>query len=170
MNNRPATRNSTILIGVLATAAGLYFILVGVSVLPIPGGPGKLHAPLWVVGCAGLIFLFAGAAVLVQGIGKANASGELLPGAPFWLRVAQHVIVGGIFACFAMIGSWIAVFGEARQFSGSLSILGLGFGFDMGVAIARVAFGIGALICWIGTIALAVSAARKLFGSGSKAS
>jgi len=169
MSKSPASRNEMILIGVLATMAGLYFVLVGMGVLPIPGGPSRLHAPLWIIVCAGLIFLFAGSAVLMQGIGKANASGMLPPGTPFWLHVAQHLIVIGIFACFAMIGSWIAVFGEARQFSGSLSFFGLALGFDKGVATARIAFGIGALICWIGTIALAVSATRKLFGLGGKA-
>ncbi len=169
MSNRPANRYEIILVGGLATAAGLYFLLVGVGVLPVPGGPGALHAPLWVIACAGLIFLFAGSAVLLQVTGKANASGALPPGAPFWLRAAQHLIVVGIFACFAMIGSWIALFGEARQFSGSLSFLGVGLGVDTGVAVGRAAFGIGALICWIGTIALAVSATRKLFGPGGKA-
>jgi len=169
MSNRPATRNETILIGGLAGAAGLYFTLVGVGVLPVPGGPGSLHAPLWVIGCAGLIFLFAGAAVSMQWFGRANASGALLPNAPFWLRAAQHVIGLGIFACFAMIASWIAIFGEARQFSGSLSLPGLGLGFGTGVAAARAAFGIGAVICWLGTIALGVSAVRKLLASGRKA-
>lgn len=164
MTKRPATRNEMILIGALAAAAGLYFMLVGAGLLPVPGGPGKLHAPLWVVACAGLIFLLAGGAVLMQGSGQANARGELPAGAPLWLRIAQRLMVVGIFACFAMIGSWIAVFGEARQFSGSS--FGLGHGID--VAIARVAFGTGALICWIGTIALLVSSARKLFGAGSK--
>jgi hypothetical protein len=168
MSNRRASRIEVTLLGALATTAGLYFTLVGTGVLPVPGGPGKLHAPLWVITCAGLIFFFAGGAVLLQGIGRANASGALAPDAPFFLHVAQHLIAVGIFACFAMIASWIAVFGEARRFSGSMSFLGVGFGVDTGVAVARAAFGIGALIAWIGTIALAVSAARKLFGPGGK--
>jgi hypothetical protein len=159
MSNRPATPKEMILIGVLAAAVGLYFMLVGVGVLPIPGGPRNLHAPLWVVACAGLIFFLGGAAVLVQGIGKANVNGELPPGAPIWMRAAQRLIGVAIFACFAMIGSWIALAGDARQFSGSFSGLGIG------VLIARGAFGLGALICWAATIGLIVSGLRMLAGA-----
>jgi hypothetical protein len=150
------------MIGALAAGVGLYFTLVGFSVLPVPGGPRNLHAPLWIVLLAGLVFFLGGAAVLMQSFGRANASGELPADAPRWMRVAQYLIGVAIFASFALIGSWVAVGGDARQFSGGIPLVGGG----TNVSIARVAFGIGAIICWLATIGFAVSGARKLLGRG----
>lgn len=154
-NSTPATHKEMIGIGVVSGAIGTYFMLVGLGLLPVPGGPRNLHAPLWVGFLAGLVFFLAGVAVLLQGIGKANAQGVLPAGAPAWMTAVQPLIGVAIFASFAMIGSWIAIGGDPRQFSGSFMGLGIG------VAIARTAFGIGALICWACTIGFAVSAARK---------
>jgi hypothetical protein len=147
--------------GALFAAVGLYFMLVGASLLPIPGGPRNLHAPLWIVACAGLVFFLGGAAVMIQGFGKANARGELPATAPSWMRAAQQAIVLVIFAAFAVLATWVALLGDSRQFSGSF--MGLRFsGFDLGAALARTVFGFGALVCWAATIGLAVSAVRKL--------
>ena len=96
---QPATPRETRWIGAGAAAAGFYFILVGLGVLPVPGGPRNLHGPLWIVLAAGLAFFLAGAAVLVQVMGRANDSGDLPPDAPLWLRVVHYLIVVTIFAC-----------------------------------------------------------------------
>jgi hypothetical protein len=77
--------------GAIAAAIGLYFSLVGLGVLPIPGGPRNLHAPLWIVLMVGLIFCLAGTAVLLQVIGRANAGGDLPADAPFWIRAALSI-------------------------------------------------------------------------------
>jgi len=159
-DGKPATPKEMVWIGTLFAGAGLYFILVGVGVLPIPGGPRNLHAPLWIVACAGLPFFLGGLAVLLQGIGKANARGKLPSDAPAWMCVAQQLMVTMIFAAFAMVGSWIALYGGSSHFSGSF----MGFGAATNVAIARIMFGIGAIICWACTIGLALSCVRKLRG------
>lgn len=151
---RPATPKEMIWIGALFAAAGFYFMLVGAGLLPIPGGPSGLHAPLWVVLVTGLPFFLGGVAVFVQGIGKAKPNGELPPTAPQWMRVVQQMCVLVIFAAFAVLASWISLAGESGQFSG-----------PGGVGVARVAFGIGALICWACTIGMAVAMARKLIGA-----
>ena len=145
-------------IGAIAAAAGLYFVLVGLGLLPIPGGPRNLHAPLWVVLLAGLAFLLGGIAIVIQAIGRADATGELPTNAPHWIRIVQYLIGVAIFASFAMIASWIAIGGDAKQFSGNV----LMFGASTNAMIARSAFGLGAIICWLVTIGFAVSGARKL--------
>jgi putative effector of murein hydrolase LrgA (UPF0299 family) len=155
---RTATRKEMIFIGVAAATAGLYFMPVGAGILPVPGGPRNLHAPLWVVVCAGLAFFLGGLAMFVQAIGKANESGDLPANAPQWLRVVQYLIGVAIFVSFALVGTWIAIGGEAGQFSGSVGGLSGG----VGVGIGRTVFGIGAIITWLGTIFFAVSGARKL--------
>jgi hypothetical protein len=160
-NGKPTSPKATLFFGAVFTGFGLFIMLIGSGLVPVPGGRSQLHAPLWVAASAGLIFFFAGTAILLQGLGRANGKGELPPGAPGWMRALQHLFVLVIFLCFAMIGSWIALYGEAGQFSGSFSFLGIG------VLLARIAFGFGALVCWIGTILLAVSSARLLIAPRS---
>jgi hypothetical protein len=159
---QPATPRQMYFYGALAAAAGLYFMLVGFGVLATPGGPRNLHAPLWVVQLAGLVFVLAGAAIVIQAMGHANASGELPADAPQWMRAAQYFIGVVVFACFALIGSWIAIGGESRHFSGGIPFVN----HLTNVSLARVMFGFGATICWVATIAFAVSGARKLRARG----
>jgi hypothetical protein len=157
---RSASSREMIVIGCIAGLAGLYFILVGAGVLPVPGGPRNLHGPLWILLGAGLVFLLGGAAVVLQALGRANVEGELPADAPFWLRAIQYLMGIAILTSLGAIGSWIAFGQGERAFSGSSGF----FSGDVSAAIGRTAFGIGALITWLGTIAFAVSGARKLFG------
>jgi hypothetical protein len=160
---KAATPKEAMVIGAGAAAVGLYFMLVAAAVFPVPGGPRNLHAPSWVVLCAGLAFFLGGAAVVLQGLGKINAKGELAADAPLWMRAAQQLVGIAIFACFALIATWIALAGDARQFSGSVK--GMSVEVGTGVGVARVAFAIGAIICWLATFAVARSALRKLFAA-----
>jgi hypothetical protein len=156
--HKEASPKEMMFVGAIAAAAGIYFMLVGFGVLPIPGGPRNLHGPLWVVFCAGLAFFLGGLAVFLQGVTRAER-GELPAGSPHWLR-AIHLLMGlTIFICFGAIASWIAFGPGARSFSGSF----LFFSAEMNAIIGRAAFGIGAIIIWLCTIAFAVSSYRKLF-------
>jgi hypothetical protein len=149
-------------IGIAAAAIGFYFILVGFAVLPVPGGPRNLHAPHWIVLLVGLVFFLAGAGALVQGLGRANATGDLPTAAPAWMRATQYLIGVALFAAFAMLGSWVAIGGDARHFSGGIPSLGGA----LNVSIARIVFGLGAIVCWLAAIGFAVSGARKLLRGG----
>jgi hypothetical protein len=151
---RPATPREALAFGLLTVGIGLYFSLVGLGLLPIPGGPRNLHAPLWVVLCCGLAFLLGGVALLLQRAGGASLeTGELPPGAPYWVRLGQYLVGVAIFACFALVASWIAFGPGERTFSGTV---------PTGATLGRIVFGIGAILCWLATIAFAVSGARKL--------
>jgi hypothetical protein len=139
-------------IGVLVAGVGLYFMLVGAGLLPVPGGRRGLNAPLWIVAVCGLPFFLGGISVAMHAFAGTGADGELPAGAPAWLRVAQYLVGLAIFASFALVGSWIALAGSDRGFSG-----------PGGVGVARIMFGIGALIAWLATAGYAVQGARKLF-------
>jgi hypothetical protein len=146
-------------IGFLCTGIGLYFMLVGLGLLPVPGGPRNMHAPLWVGFAAGLTFFLAGLALLVQVFGRANERGELPADAPAWMKASQHVFVILIFAAFASIGTWIAIGPGDRKFGGNVPLTGAPAEY-----VGRAAFGFGALLCWLGTLAMINRARRKLFG------
>jgi hypothetical protein len=150
----PATPGEMLGIGLLAVGVGLYFSLVGLGMLPIPGGPRNLHGPLWIVLCCGLAFALGGCAILLQRAAKADpVTGEMPANAPHGVRIVQYLMGVAIFACFALVGSWIAFGPGERTFRGTV---------PTGPTIGRIAFGIGAIITWAATFGFAVSGFRKL--------
>lgn len=157
---RPATPTQILVFGLITAAIGGYFALVGGGLLPIPGGPANLHAPLWVLFCVGLAFLLAGIALLVQRFGRADARGELPADAPPLLRVIQYLTGVAIFVSFALIGSWVAFGPGERAFSGTLMFPDA----RTNEILGRALFGVGAIISWACAVAFAVWRARRLFG------
>src|SRR3954454_11306604 len=111
-------------IGIGLGIAGLYGVLIGLGVVPVPGGRDNLHGPLWLATLIGIVVLLAGAACAIQGIGRANASAELPADAPRWMHAAQHLIGIALFAAFALLGTWVAFLGDARTFAGGIPFLG----------------------------------------------
>ena len=87
----------------------------------------------------------------IQGIGRANAKGGLPADAPAWMGFLQYSSMPAIWACFAIIGTWIAIGPGERGFTGTGS----------NETTGRIAFGIGAVIVWLVTLAFAVGALRR---------
>ncbi len=122
-----------------------FFILRGVMILFAAFGVGpmsgsKVHAPMWIIGLAGVLFTSAGVVVI--------APSQAI------VRIAAGILVVGLSAIFA----WVALFGEAQYFSGGLSI----FSNATEVMIARVLFGLVAIL----GIAIAVNALLKTLRKG----
>src|SRR5262245_48399078 len=149
---RPATK---VVFGLGAAACGLYFTLVGLDLLPPPGAQ---HAPGWIVVAAGLAFLCGGIGVMVQGFGRSDEHGTLPPDTPRWLTALQHLVALAIVFCLATVGIWVALFGEADQFTMS-SPLGET---RAPPTMARIAFGIGAAVTWLFFVALGRRCLRRL--------
>ena len=161
-DEQPPSRSTTIGVGTLAAAAGLYFILVSFGVVP-PPGPRNPHDPLWIVFCAGLVFLLGGIAVVIRAFaGDAAQDGELPPSAPRWIHLTQYVVGVAVITCLAAIGTWIAFGAGTRSFSVSAPFFETSGG---GETLGRTVFGIGAAITWLCLIALAIDGARKIFRS-----
>jgi hypothetical protein len=160
----PPSRRTLIIIGALTAAAGLYFMLAALGVVP---PPGKAHAPMWVAFFAGLVFLLAGIAVLIPAAtgNSGTGNGELPPSAPHWLRLLQYLLGLSIFLSFALIASWIAFGPGPRTFSASGPFFSTK---NAGEFVGRTAFGIGAVIIWLCTVGFAVSGARKLLGQSKR--
>src|SRR5262249_39576378 len=77
--------------------------------------PGGQHAPGWIVVAAGLAFLCGGGGVMVQGFGRADEHGTLLPTPPRWITALQHLMAMAIVLCLAAVGSWVALFRRSRS-------------------------------------------------------
>jgi hypothetical protein len=153
----------TIGMGVLLACIGGYFILVGAGLLPPPGDE-PARAPGWVAFAAGLAFLLGGIAEISQV--RATAQGDIRPDgqlgetAPGW-RQAVHNFVGlGVAACLAGIGTWIALGGDARNFSVPGPVIAT---VQNGEWIARTVFGFGAAVMWLFVIGVAVQRVRAFF-------
>jgi hypothetical protein len=141
-------------IALIGTGAGIYFTLIGLGVISVPGGDDTLHAPLWIVVCAGLVFVLGGGAVVLRDAAGADPdTGELPRNAPHWVRIAQHLMALALYACFALIGTWIAFGPGERAFSGTIAV---------GPTLGRIVFGIGAVILWLTLVGSAISGGRKL--------
>lgn len=145
------------LIGIGLGIAGLVCVLIGLGIVPVPGGRANLHGPLWLAALIGVIFLLSGAACFIQGIGRANANAELPAVAPLWMRAVFYLVGVALLFGFAVLGTWIAFAGDARSFSGGIPLLGPG-----NVSLVRIMFCFAALTCWLAAIAYAVDGARKL--------
>ena len=156
----PESEKPPLWLGLICAAIGLYFVLVGLGLLPVPGGKSNLHGPLWIVVCAGLAFLLGGVAVVIQYFGRANPQGELPADAPAWMKVVQPLIGIAIATSLAMVGTWIAFGPGERLFSSNVPG-------GAGAMAGRAAFGLGAIICWLFVLALVMRATKQIFG-GSK--
>src|SRR5262245_7918640 len=71
-------------IGIGLAVCGMFAVLIGLEVIAVPGGRANLHGPLWLATLIGVIVLCAGAACVIQGIGRANARAELPADSPLW--------------------------------------------------------------------------------------
>jgi hypothetical protein len=148
-------------IGIAFAASGLYFVLVGWGTLPMPGEAAG--APFIMV-CAGLAFLLAGAIAVVQAR-AGSGDGERPPHAPRGTQSLSRVLGIGLAGAVATIGTWIAIGSGPRTFGGSAPVAGID---TAGDAIGRSLFALGAVIVWIYVIALTVKTVRRFFGPSGR--
>ena len=115
-----------IALALIAIACGGYALLAAIGVMPIETAN---NTPPWIVGLAGLVFVIGGVMIFLR-----NHSRVL------------DLLAAIILASFALIAAWVAVYGSAEGFSGGISMLSG----DTTVSLARVMFGIGAIMCFAG--------------------
>ncbi len=153
-------RDRTLLaIGALFVGSGLYFILVGLGAAP---SPGRIYGPNWLASAVGLVFLAAGASVIVRGWLAVPDNRSGLPAdAPSAAVAVQWLASLVIIVSLASVGTWIAFGSGEREFSIMLPVPG-----TPGETVGRVAFGVGAVITWLMAAAVAYSGAKKFFRKG----
>ena len=122
-------------LGLACVAAGL--AVVGVAADVIAVDPSTVHAPRWVLGACGAVFVLGGVAALAP------------PGSSVGSAAAGTVVLA-----FGLVGGWVALFGSADGFSGGLPFVPEA----VNVAVARGMFGLGSALC----LALFVWGVRRL--------
>jgi hypothetical protein len=155
MTDKPHTSLELLLIGLLAIAMGALAMLAVSGFLP-----GKsANAPLWVGVAGGMIFVFAGGALVLRWYAGGDTHHAELPEAsPHWLRASYYLIGLACIGTLAAIGSWVA-FGPGERAFTMTSPFGSGPGDPW---IGRIAFGAGALVSWLFFMLAARSYWRRL--------
>lgn len=125
-----------LLLGAFFVLMGLMIVMAAFGVGPMSGS--KVHAPRWVIGVCGVVFASCGVVL--------NARSQAIR------SLGAGLVVIGL----AMAFGWVALFGEARYFSGGSPLLTRA----AEVLVARVLF---ASVAALG-IGIAVNAVRKALG------
>ena len=128
---------SDITLALIAIACGGFALLVASSVLPMQTANGT---PLWVIGLVGVMFVTAGVMIFLRNYSR-----------------ALDLFAALILASFTLITGWITFYGSAEGFSGGIPFLP----HDMNVSLARMMFGLGAILCFAGFL----YALKRYFGS-----
>jgi hypothetical protein len=142
MTDKPHPSLELLLIGLLAIAMGALAMLAVSGFLP-----GKnADAPQWVGLAGGMVFVFAGVALVLRWLaGGAADNAELPQGSPRWLHASYYLIGLACIGMLAAIGSWVA-FGPGERAFTMTTPLGSGAGDPW---TGRIAFGVGALVSWL---------------------
>ena len=151
-----------------AWVVGLFFIAAGVGadsrglglidLKPTVGTPG------WIAVCAGLMFVLGGMAV-INGYaiaGGVGPDGNLLPGTPFGVLLAQHVLGLGIMGLMTTTAGWIAFGPGERHFSTTIALPFFARRSGSGELSGRVAFGIATVLLVAMTLGLGWAGAQRL--------
>jgi hypothetical protein len=129
------------LVGIFAIAIGGSIILVSLDIIRTPDS--SFHAPRWLAGMAGGVFVLAGLSVLFRELSGLLTWSECLSG---FMRTVQRVLVILIVAFMAGIANWVAFGPGERSYSGSAGGASLTLFFNCGDVMGRIVFGIGALL------------------------
>ncbi|MGD8495898.1 MAG: hypothetical protein PVF05_06875 [Gemmatimonadales bacterium] len=150
-------------LGGVSLLVGTFICLVALDWIEVD--PASIHAPRWVLGVCGGIFVITGLATLyyavVNALGRGPASG---PGDAFpvvaWL--VGLVIAGGL----AAVATWIAFGPGERSFTASIGVGGAGARGAASELVGRWVFGFGAVVTWAFTLWTLAYGVRRLFFRG----
>ena len=157
---QPASPRTTFVCGLLAVAMGLFLVLTGLGVVPMP--PRSAPGAHWIAAVAGLCFMLAGISIAVGTVHGVSETGELPKDTGWWMRLFYYVIGVTIAGALACVGSWVAFGPGPRAFGGTGMFL---LSREANDVAGRIIFGFGAVVTWLCAIAMAVSGARKLFSA-----
>jgi hypothetical protein len=161
--NQQVSRKQAIVVGLWFAAAGVAIVLEGLCIIPVEPAPEVRDSP-WVIICAGLTFIFGGAAAIVgfAVAGGPGPDGDLRAGTPFAVRLVQYFLGLGIVGMMTAICSWIAFGRGHRQFSASFAVPFVAWYTESNEMVGRVAFGVAATLLWFIFAALGFDGARRL--------
>jgi hypothetical protein len=156
--------------GSLFVIAGIVPILFGLGVIT-PSNPGPDTAPPWVMVCAGLMFVVAGLAIVVdygiagRFVGQMAPDGDFPPGTPMAIRAGNFMLGMTIVGCMTAVFGWVAFGPGPRHFSSAIDVplLGVTAWGRSGEMTGRIAFGAATVLMALMFVACTVVGVERLW-------
>lgn len=144
-----------LLIGLVAMSAGLTIVAAAMGILPAP--EQSFHAPHWVVGLAGMVFVFAGTIFLTPAlIAGFLPADQHTPAQKKAIKLLQKILGTLLLTSFAAVPLWIGFGPGERTFGSSTGFSGLtshGAGNETAgravFAAAGLLIGVWAAFAWV---------------------
>jgi hypothetical protein len=157
------SRGGAVAMGLVFMVCGIPPILIGLGL--ITPSPADGPTPAWVAICAGLLFVFGGLALIVDYAiaGGVGPDGDLRPGTPFAIRLANFLLGMAIVGCMTAIFGWVAFGPGPRQFSSTLSLPLVAARWASGEATGRAAFGAATVLFAIMFVACSILGVKRLW-------
>jgi hypothetical protein len=157
---RQLSRGGAVAMGVAFIACGVPPVLIGLGILH----PAGELPPAWVPIAAGLLFVFAGIAIVLDyAIADGIApDGDFPAGTPLAIRAANLVLGLAIVGLMTSLFGWVAFGSGPREFSTTIS---LPFWYSHGRSselTGRIAFGIATVLFALMFVACGISGVRQL--------
>ena len=163
MDQNQLSPRGAVLMGLAFLAAGVMPILISLGVVP---GALTEGTPAWVGMCAGLMFVACGLAVMLDyGLAGVGPDGDLKPGTPFAIRLANLTIGLTIVGLMTAISGWVAFGPGPRAFSSSLSLPFYAKRWEGGELTGRIAFGAGTIFMVFMFVACGFTGMKRLITS-----
>jgi hypothetical protein len=163
VDNRQLTPRGAVLVGSACLVCGIFPILFGLGIVTPPPGADP-PPPGWVGLAAGLMFVLAGLAVILDyGIGGGvGPDGDLKPGTPLSIRGANLLLGLGIVGLMTAVAGWVAFGPGPRTFSSTIALPFYGsHNRDAGEMTGRFVFGMGTVLLALMFVACGVSGVRR---------
>ena len=161
-NQSRLTPRSARFFGLVCLACGIPPILGALGLIPFSPEPGT---PIWIAIAAGMVFVLAGAMLLVDAAAGGTTDDGTLPAtASPILHHLQTLIVLAIIVVMGTILTWISVGPGERHFNTTISLPFLTYRPKSSELPGRIAFGIAAALIWIVMLVGVVTATRKHIG------
>jgi hypothetical protein len=133
------------LVGLLAAISGTFIVSIAVGLIPAP--EQSFHAPHWVVGLAGLVFVLAGTSFLAPSlVAGLRAVDQYTPAQQKAIDLVQQILGCLLLSAFAAVPLWIGFGAGERMFSLSLGFSGWASQGPGGETTGRIIFGAAGIL------------------------
>ena len=119
------THKKPLIVSLVCVALGLFLLLIAVGVFP--ASEAQPQAPDSIIALCGVVFIIAGCMAYLGTRSRVN-----------------DLLAAILCLIFGIVGAWVSLFSSSDGFSGGIPFVSN----DSNVAIARVVFGAGSLMCF----------------------
>lgn len=163
MGSSQLSPGGAVLVGLAFMACGAPPVLIGLGILA-PAGLDPATPP-WVAICAGLMFVVAGLVIVLDYAvaGGVGPDGDVKPGTPFAIRVANLLLGMTILGLLIAVFGWVSFGSGPRRFSSTLWLPFMTRRWASGDLPGRILFGAGTVLMVVMFICCTFVGIERLF-------